>query len=1116
MKFLLVFSLVLLVLGIKILFDLRNEVTYRQESQKVKNFDRPNPQKVDNPLEYLFCLPLKGELDLLPNRTQIDIENLAEDLPEYFRSEQFIEATERWLERTSNSFPFWKSTLSELYTPLARGDYYLFNEKICVKSVNAVNKLAKLFRDSSLFAFQRQTYDLYQLSVGNKQNYQLLNQAILLNEQHPNLNCNQGNSRFDCLNECFKKGRRLPRYFYDGNETGPIQLNYNDEDESVKQQEALCLRNCAANCKATYFSYSNSEDETEVRKFIAQPFITRFDFWLWLAALLSSFIALSLCQCSPKSINRTIFRRVLLLTCLVSALILSYILYQVHYAPVDPINEQGKTQTKEIAFELLEPQSFKLTCCIGLDSILPKDPNEGSSLYAYNRHHYERSRYSLIYENKTLAQLERETDKTVADAVQDIYLKFLNKRQEVAWTLSPRVLFLLYREGLLHRCFELVVRPKEPVYQSQLSATRLVLNLNRRPSLVSVEPVNVRSNADNSDFEGGLLQKAYRTVERKLSEEEGNCIDYAAIYPNCDSRQNCLEVCVNQQLLNTSGHIASYYMIYKDQLTERQWSDIPIQGNTHPHSLTRKMRRFCEEKFGKDTSKEDCSWTVYERNKYPDDQPFSEKEIILPYSLRKEFEERKPTSSLPLDLLFIQGVFLALNMLRLVSVVGMLKFEVRKIELLHLLIYALCLLALLTYIVYTFWAAMNEKLTYQQYFESPKSIQMPDAVVCFERLNVTELPPEDDSSEEIRNEEIANHNETVNDLKNYNETVKDLNSNETANDSEITNHNETMNDVYSEVNSTSYQAPFSWQDEYELSTDFEDGELTVGRLEELWADLTPETVFEKIIYLHKASNEWVTLNSTSNFTNDDLSVSHFFLRGNKCFSVNNRGLDYDRFVFLQSQNIDVLKMQFRNTFKKQLNRYPRKLIFSFGTKKRSKMEFHKMFNDLYLSPDASFVINQRSVKMTIKNHFAWMNPFAFLTEDRDELDDYLSKLRSAFIKQYNLSTLSLPLEMGDPNQMHLKISNATLFEQFYEEFVRENGAPVDSEREFAANELVSQFTRFAVEQDYDLKVSLTFAKQIIEQTNADAYLQLLLHLANALIVLIVFALFDRCICKLSK
>lgn len=834
-----------------------------------------------------------------------------------------------------------------------------------------------------------------------------------------------------------------------------------------------------------------TEGETEVHKFIAQPFITGFDFELRLVALLSSFVALSLCQCSPKSINQTIFRRILLLACLVPVLTLSFILYRDYYVPVDHINERRKAQTKEIAFELLEPQSFKLTCCIGLDRILQNDRNESTLL---NEAYFDKLENHLLYQNKTFAQLERETDRTIAEAIQDIYLKFLNKRHEVHWTLSPRVLFLPYRDSF-HRCFEVVVRPKEPVYQSRLSATRLVLNLKARRWLVSVEPVNVSSNAENSDFEGDTSRKVYRTLERKLS-AEANCSDYAALYPNCDSKQNCFEVCVNQQLLEF-GKIADYFMIYKDQLSEREWSTIQIRDKTHPYSLPKKIRSFCEEKFSKD----DCSWTVHERIKRTDHQPFIEGEIVLPYNLRKEFEEKTAPSGLPLDLLTMQGVFLALNLLRLASVVCLLKFEVRKIELLHRLIYALCLIALLAYVVHTFWTAMNEKLTYQQYFESPKTIQMPDAVMCFERLNVTEYDSSEkkkniDSSEEVEeNVKIANHTETVNDVE---------------------------KDVENELNSTSsYTEPFSWKDDYELSMNYEDGELTGSRLEELNADLTPEKIFDKIVYLHQTSNEWITLNSTNNFTNDDLSVGHFFLRGNKCFSVNNH-LDYDgdRFTLLQDQKIDVLQVLFKESFKMELNNDPRNLIFSFATKKRSKSEFNKMFDDLYLGVDASFVINQRSlVKMTVKNHFAWLNPFALLTETRDELDGYFSKLKSAFTERYNLTTLSLPLEVGDPDQTFsfLKISNESLFQQFYEEYVEKNGPPIDSEREFAMNELETHFRRFEGKHlDYDLKVSLTFAKQIIEQSNAAAYLQLVLHLANVLIILIVFALFDRCICKLSK
>ena len=1070
MKILVVISLVIFAFGIKVLYDLNHEATYQQERHDFK----PN-QKCDKSelsLDYLFCFPLQGELDLLANRTEIDLEQLNEEFLNYFQSEKFESERRKRLEKNRGRFHWIFSaatTTNIIILPLKQGNYYLFNENICFaiqdQSLFAQVTHLDLFDKESYFVFKKDTYDLYKLNSPKD----LVNVEIILNEEHPNLNCDKNYSRFQCLNECFKNGRRASRYFYDGNETGVIVLG---QDKSVQEHEKLCFDQCADDCKANYFSFSTSQNEIRARKYTAQPIITDFEFWLQLTALLTSFVALSLVQCQPKSIDRTIFRKLLILICLVPVLILFFILYNDR-----SVDNQKEAIKKEISFKQLELDPLKLTVCVGVANILTNDYRKESNNF---------QDLKSFYQNKTFAQLERETDRVIEETVGEIYLKYLNKRKEVSWTISPRVLFLGYNNNALHRCFEIIVSPKEPLYQSLLSATRLVLNFKHTRYLVSLEPVNVSSNAENSDFDY-RLEMNNRKWEKILSEEE-TCLDYGQVYANCDSKQNCLEVCLNKEMLNRFGKIAKFYMVYKDQLSEQEWSVTRINDTIHPYDISRKIRSWCEDKF----KKNDCYSTR-----------FKSKDSLkhLPYDLTKELVE-KPlsfvSSALPLELLVIQGAFLALNLFRLLCVIGFLKFKVRKIELLHSIIYGICLIAFLAHLCYIFGRAMNEQLTYNEYYESPKSVRMPEAVMCFERLNITEH----DSSEQDDAEEptVA-----------YNETD--------------TSYNETVSDVVTHLNSTDFDNFESvmpkWSDNYQLAMNYGD-ELTGSRLEELTSDLTPEKIFDKIMYLD-GSNQWISLDSINNFANNDLSVGQFFLQGKKCFSVRNK-LDYDRnqFAVLQDQKIDVLNVLLNASFERELNQKAN-FLFSLGTKNRLKNEFNDFFDELTLRK-YGYSINQRSlVKMTVKNLFSWLNPFAFHTES-GQLDSYFSKLKDAFKERYNLTTLSLPLQEDSNQEFHLKISNDSLFEQFYDEYVETNGPPIDPQRpemEFAVNEIRDEVgSRCCMDENEEscncLRLSLTFAKKVIEQSNIGAYLKISLYLLNALIVLVIFGLFDRCFCKLSK
>ena len=88
---LLLTALLIFDLGLVILLTRQSDVTYEQESQALWN--------ASDSLEYLFCLPLKGEFDALENRTEIELDDLGDVLLNVFQSEEFKKERKEKLKR---------------------------------------------------------------------------------------------------------------------------------------------------------------------------------------------------------------------------------------------------------------------------------------------------------------------------------------------------------------------------------------------------------------------------------------------------------------------------------------------------------------------------------------------------------------------------------------------------------------------------------------------------------------------------------------------------------------------------------------------------------------------------------------------------------------------------------------------------------------------------------------------------------------------------------------------------------------------------------------------------------------------------------------------------------
>lgn len=1161
---LLLSSLLILDLGLVILLSRRSDVTYGQDFQ-VNSLRWVPDSESGEFLEYLFCLPLKGEFELFANRTEIELDTLNEELLTYFQSEKFKQERKEKLQPYLNDrygidpgeLRYLQSSHkfeSLILEQLKMSNYYIMNEKICFVTREShsefrykASKLSKFFLNESLFAYRRATQDLYEMSSPD----QTFDQVVMLNREQPYSNCAQNYSRFRCLNECFRERKRLSKYFYDGNETGSIVLDWTDEEQSIRERENFCHDDCEdESCKSTYLLPTASRDNPKTITYTASPLIAKFDFWLQLISLLLPVVAISFFQFSTKLIDSRAFKVVLFFTCLLCGLLVCFALYRQSYPAVDDCEPRAPTK-KAISFRLLEPEPFSLIICVGIGNIILGD---------YRFLGIGRS----IYQNKTFAELELETEKGFNETVESVYLQFLDRTSEVVWRLSPRVLFSQDYQTL-SRCFQIDVHPREPAYQSMLGITRLTVKFKHRQYLIRQVPNNTSPNGQNLQLKSVSEPKSYERFEEHSS--AGDCLDYPKFYPDCGSQQSCVQACVGRMLLDSSGRIAKWSIIDKAHYNASQWNETKIGGFVE--QIPKRIKNLCRSKF----NQSDCISTAFgkEISTKGLQRAWRTEEINVYYDLLKIFEENDlSSSSLLSSLLIVQSIFLALNLLRLAAVVGFLKFKVRKIKLLHGLIYAVCLIALFVHLICAFRAAMNVEPVLSQHYESPSSMQMSDAVFCFEpkkpdegnsslattnstanrtdsdlrdkvnlRLIIREEEMEtenENTTESLEISKVSSPNATV-DLGDSNENGLEYNRTEigTANETEQASTNYTDIELATDYNVTdkalnSFNSSFNSSlsnshltDDYNLPVD-DANRLTGALLEEWTSDLTPEAIFDKISYLDKSSGKWITLDvSSGNYTNPDLQIDSFFYQSRKCFSLSSN-FDYHRqqLAYLQPQNIDVLKVLFSESFKMEQN-----LTLSIATKQNSKMQFDSLFDGLYFKVHIEkirkvfskvYAISQRElVQLSYKDYFYWVNPLVFIFEGKPELSSYFTRLRDAFKTKYQSATLSLPLQKEDFN---LNI-NDTLFERFYEEYVRENGPPIDREHpemEFAVNEMELNYkfpAPMAKHPNYDVKFSLAFLKKVVKQSNAGAYLEFVAYLLNALLVLVVIGLFDLLIHQIA-
>ena len=127
------------------------------------------------------------------------------------------------------------------------------------------------------------------------------------------------------------------------------------------------------------------------------------------------------------------------------------------------------------------------------------------------------------------------------------------------------------------------------------------------------------------------------------------CADYDKKYSDCNSKQNCIDRCVNKRFIETYKSITIYSIIDKDHFTKDQWSNSFPNNNLSIFNET-------EQEFLKEF-KDDCYEVKFEMEKFNSNSYYDKTEQIpLHYNVISEIKEEASLYKLLIDVLTMQSV----------------------------------------------------------------------------------------------------------------------------------------------------------------------------------------------------------------------------------------------------------------------------------------------------------------------------------------------------------------------------------------------------------------------------------------------------------------------------
>ena len=639
---------------------------------------------LEESIEMLSCLPLKA---IFGNGSELDLDLISDNLLEFF-NRTFYAINQMNSSQINVTFA---SKLNQfdrsIMGPLKSRNYYLVRDRFCLALPlfrPASSILDDLFKSGLYFVFLKHSYSFIQLQPGIE-----LNLTLVMNDQNPNFDCSSNHTQFQCLNDCLKAQRRLSRYFYRGNESGIVQLNY----EPAARQESICFQRCKKNhCfhlkvdkKATGFS--RFQLDTQRRTVSISP----SSYWIQFVGLLLSFFGLCIYRLALWTIRLVCLRenrKKLLLVVKILLVLLCLLVFRELSDKVSSDFGADATDFK-VKFSIQLPSSpdeLNLVLCVPVIHAM-NHFNETNEIDLLSQHKLENKLKELNF-----SELESRTDDAFGETVDEIHLETLGRRSKVSYRLLDKVLFWTEKEttGLFSRCFQLVVNPNEPRYLGFLRASRLTIILKHQLYTLYLLP-------DSRTFHSAAYRhsKLYRFQKVIISSSSQVCPDYRVEQlegrSKCDSFANCVDQCALEEVVkgkrnlsvnNFSGNNLSVYNVSVYNLIDKQLFSSDQWSGLFPDFSEEGKQKYSQTKSDCKWMRKDCVNVLYKKDDWllTDFNPNQTVEDVkLSHSIATYFIDLPSYLTGTFDLLTVQGILFDLNAHQLL--IAIVLFLLRKLHL---------------------------------------------------------------------------------------------------------------------------------------------------------------------------------------------------------------------------------------------------------------------------------------------------------------------------------------------------------------------------------------------------------------------------------------------------
>ena len=670
------FSLVFAFQSLDTLIEESHEVTYTKSDEL-------------EGIQFLICVEL-GDLHL--SKARIDLREMREPLYYHFNSS---------LNNGKSNKD--QSEFEALILEQTRsGGYLILNGKACLIAkykINLRNLYLFLPPKTVYYAMKSDTFDLAKMSGWKDKT----NKLIVLKKGHPYSDCSQRNARFRCLNECFRKKARLARYFYHANETGLVQLNYNDRDRSIEESERNCFGKCKReNCKLVQLIPDSRRTKFRSETFEASPKLSAFDYWVQFTGLLCSFTGLSLNEFASIAIEfaqSKVKRRKarIALFCLKLAILLLGLAtfgYLCARVALEYEAEENNPLENEGTRHLIRPKTVHLAICVGM-----------------------RSYVSGSYEDKTISEIEKATDSALDDVLEGIYLDYQERLFRTDYQVQPKKMFKMYQ-----RCFALSISLN---YQMIPSNPMLAIKFKKPYRQVYLLSENENLN------EKSFLYTGFLAFQKRIKlRSSGKCVNYQLKYVNCTGRQNCVERCINRKFMKTYKRTTFDFdlVIDRDWFSSSEWKTHPMEIPKENRSIFEDIRKNCLQEI---LDQKACLETEFEKASLISQPNTRTMMIDLQFDVMRTIEEQPSWYKLVLNLVNIQAILFGLTMLSILQMIAsFVRTALRESKLVIFLLYLLCSFGASWHTYHMLDLVASGRLVPTRYYELSKRVQMPVIMFC--------------------------------------------------------------------------------------------------------------------------------------------------------------------------------------------------------------------------------------------------------------------------------------------------------------------------------------------------------------------------------------------------